>query len=397
MARILWLTPFPPAPARNAGAGRMFELIRRLASRHEVDVLSFAGADDDPDAASALERAGPGHVWLVPRHADRRPDWLGLRPAEVAEYWDPAMTRALGATLANGAYDLLQVEYSPMAEYAPPRGAGPRAVWTVHELRCVRLRDELARRRGPVRALLAYRYLQMLRYELSLTARFDLIVAIAEAEAGELRARGAAAPVAVSPMGVDTRGLLPPAPSEAAERGLIVLVGFFGHAPNVDAARWFVGDILPRVRAARPDARVALVGREPPPAVSALAEPGIVEVTGFVPDLRPWLARAEVVVVPVREGGGVRGKVLEAWAAARPVVTTARGVAGLVAHDGENVLVADDGAAFAGHVSRLLADGELRRRLGAAGRRTAETRYDWDAIAAAHAELYDRLLAPRAA
>src|SRR5207244_1654020 len=174
----------------------MFELIRRLASRHEVDVLSFAGADGDPDAASALERAGPAHVWLVPRHPDRRPDWLGLRPAEVADYRDPAMTRTLGATLANGAYDLLQVEYSPMAE----------------------------------------------------------------AEGAELRARGAAAPVAVSPMGVDTRGVLPPSPSEAAERGLIVLVGFFGHAPNVDAARWFVGDILPRVRAARPDARVALVG-----------------------------------------------------------------------------------------------------------------------------------------
>ncbi|HEY3190636.1 MAG TPA: glycosyltransferase family 4 protein, partial [Solirubrobacteraceae bacterium] len=139
------------------------------------------------------------------------------------------------------------------------------------------------------------------------------------------------------------------------------------------------------------------VGRQPPPAVCALAAPGIVEVTGFVPDLRPWLARAEVVVVPVREGGGVRGKVLEAWAAARPVVTTARGVAGLAAHDGENVLVADDVAVFAGHVVRLLADAELRRRLGAAGRRTAETRYDWDAIAAAHAELYDRLLAPRAA
>src|SRR5437016_665370 len=274
VAQVLWLTPFPPAPATSAGAGRMFELIRRLAAHHRVDVLSFA-ADDElgSDATRTLERAGARHVRLVPRQPDR-----------------------------------------------------------------ARLRDELARRRGPVRALLAYRYLQMLRYELSLTARFDLIVAIAEAEARELRERGAAAPVAVSPMGVDTRAF-PPAPPEVEEPGLILLVGFFGHAPNVDAARWFVGDVLPRVRVARPAAHVALVGREPPPAVRALAEPRVVEVTGFVPDLRPWLARAQVVVVPVREGGGVRGKLLEAWAAARPVVATARGVAGLAARDGENVLV----------------------------------------------------------
>src|SRR5205823_1061996 len=140
-------------------------------------------------------------------------------------------------------------------------------VWTVHELGCARLRDELARRRGPVRALLAYRYLQMLRYELSLTARFDLIVAIAEAEARELRERGAAAPVVVSPMGVDTRAF-PPAPPEVEEPGLILLVGFFGHAPNVDAARWFVGDVLPRVRVAWPAAWVtrSCAGGSAPPA-----------------------------------------------------------------------------------------------------------------------------------
>src|SRR6185436_251861 len=160
-----------------------------------------------------------------------------------------------------------------------------------------------------VRALLAYRYLQMLRWELSLATRFDHVLAIAAPEADEMRARGVRVPISASPMGVDTQAF---APSDGAEEpGLIVLVGFFGHAPNVDAAGWLVHDILPRVRALVPDAHVALVGREPTPAVGALAAPGTVEVTGFVPDLRPWLARAQVVIVPVREGGGVRGKVLE--------------------------------------------------------------------------------------
>jgi glycosyltransferase involved in cell wall biosynthesis len=329
----------------------------------------------------------------MPRRPDRRPDWLGLRPAIMTDYHDPMMARAV-AGMAHE-YDVLQVEYSLMAAYAP-RGRTARAVWTVHELLCARLRLELDRRHGPVRALLAYRYLQMLRWELSLAARFDHILAIAGAEGDEMRARGVTVPITASPMGVDTREF-EPAPAAAEEPGLILFVGFFGHAPNTDAALWLVHDILPRVRAAVPGAHVALVGRDPTPAIAALAQRGVVEVTGFVPDVRPWLARAQVVLVPVREGGGVRGKVLEAWAAARPLVSTPLGVAGLAARDGDNALLAADDAGLAAHVVRLLGDAELRRRLGAHGRATVEAAYDWDTIATAHDQLYATLLARSAA
>jgi glycosyltransferase involved in cell wall biosynthesis len=370
----------------------MLALVERLARRHEIDVLSFGGGADDAEDIRTLEAAGARRVLVLPRRPDRRPDWLGLRPAIVSDYHDAAMARTVAAMADE--YDLLQVEYSLMAGYAPRRGRA-RAVWTVHELQCVRLRRELAARHGPVRALLAYRYLQMLRWELSLASRFDHILAIAAPEADEMRARGVRVPISASPMGVDTHAF---APTDGVEEpGLVVFVGFFGHAPNVDAACWLVQDILPRVRAVAPGTHVALVGREPTPAVAALAAPGTVEVTGFVPDLRPWLARAQVVIVPVREGGGVRGKVLEAWAAARPLVSTSLGVSGLAAHDGENVLGADDAAGLAAQVARLLSDAPLRARLGTAGRETACAHYDWDAIAGAHHELYTALLARRAA
>jgi glycosyltransferase involved in cell wall biosynthesis len=377
----------------------MLALIERLARHHEIDVLSFGDGSRDDDDTRALEAAGARRVLLMPRRPDRRPDWLGLRPAVMTDYHDPMMARAV-AGMANE-YDVLQVEYSLMAAYAPkgPRGPGrpgPRTVWTVHELLCARLRRELDLRHGPVRALLAYRYLQMLRWELSLAARFDHVLAIADGEACEMRARGVTVPISASPMGVDTREFRP-TPAEAEEPGLVLFVGFFGHAPNTDAALWLVHDILPQVRAATPGAHVALVGRDPTPAITALARPGTVEVTGFVPDLRPWLARAQAVVVPVREGGGVRGKVLEAWAAARPLVSTPLGVSGLAARDGDNALLAPDAAGIAAHVVRLLGDAELRRRLGAGGRETVEAGYDWDAIATAHDELYAALLARRAA
>jgi glycosyltransferase involved in cell wall biosynthesis len=371
----------------------MFELVTRLARHHAVDVLSFGEGADDVADARRLEAAGAARVALVPRRPDRRPDWLGLRPAAIAEYRDPAMHAALGATLAAGRYDLLQVEYALMAGYAPATG-GPPAVWTVHELGCARLRRELGRRRGPVRALLAYRWLQMLRWELTQAARFALIVAIAEDEARELRERGVERRIVVSPMGVDTRAITP-APAWTEEPGLVVFVGFFGHGPNVDAAMWLVRDVLPRIRAAAPGAHVALVGREPTPAIRSLARAGVVEVTGGVADLRPWLARAAVIVVPVREGGGVRGKVVEAWAAGRPVVSTTLGCAGLAATNGDNVIIADDAATIASAVARLLGDAPLRERIAARGRATAEAAYDWDAIAAAHLEFYDELLGAR--
>jgi len=371
----------------------MLALIERLAHRHEIDVLSFGERESDGEHICALETAGVRRVLVLPRRPDRRPDWLGLRPAIMSDYHDPVMARAVARMTAE--YDLLQVEYSLMAEYAP-RGMGPRSVWTVHELLTARLRRELGLRHGPVRALLAYRYLQMLRWELSLAARFDHILAIAGPEADEMRARGVRVPISASPMGVDTREFQP-APGEVEEPGLILFVGFFGHAPNADAALWLVRDILPRVRAAVPAAHVALVGREPTPAVAALATPGTVEVTGLVPALGPWLARAQVVIVPVREGGGVRGKVLEAWAAARPLVSTPLGVSGLTARDDDNALLASDAPGLAAHVVRLLDDADLRRRLGARGRETVEAHYDWDTIAAAHYELYAELLARRAA
>src|SRR5262249_26839114 len=119
MARVLWLTPFPPALDQSAGAGRMFELIRRLAAHHEIDVLSFGDGEHDAADARRLMDAGARRVELVPRRPDRRPDWLGLRPASVAEYHDPAMASAVRIALVGRRYDLLQAEYLAMAEYAP--------------------------------------------------------------------------------------------------------------------------------------------------------------------------------------------------------------------------------------------------------------------------------------
>src|SRR5262249_13653385 len=158
----------------------------------------------------------------------------------------------------------------------------------------------------------------------------------------------------------------------------LLFVGHFGHPPNVDAARFLATEVVPRL--GRP-VRARIVGHAIPPDVAALARARGIEVAGPAPDLRPLLAGAAVVAAPRRFGSGRRGKVLDALAMGRPVVTTTIGAEGLGAVPGRDLLIADDAAAFADAVDRLLTDAALAARIGAAGRVLAETRFDWDAIA----------------
>ncbi|HUS16326.1 MAG TPA: glycosyltransferase family 4 protein, partial [Chloroflexia bacterium] len=157
-----------------------------------------------------------------------------------------------------------------------------------------------------------------------------------------------------------------PAGAATRDAGTLLFVGNFNHPPNVDAAVWLVEAILPIVRAECPGVRLLLVGKDPPSAVRALASAGVA-VTGTVPEVAPYLREATVFVAPLRQGGGMRIKVLEALASGIPVITTPVGAAGIVAQPGRDLLVAEDAAAFAAAALRALEDPALRDRLGAAG------------------------------
>jgi polysaccharide biosynthesis protein PslH len=196
----------------------------------------------------------------------------------------------------------------------------------------------------------------------------------------------------VVPNGVDCAYFKPFAATTTAST--LVFTATMDYRPNVDAARWFVRDVLPQIKARHPEVQLRLVGRAPTAEVLALADDSLVTVTGEVADVRPEVARAAVYVVPMRIGGGVRLKLLEALAMQAPVVSTclgAEGVEGL--RDGEHCLLADGADAFARAVIRLLDDPALAQRLGKAGRRLVTQGYDWSAIVpraeAAYAKLAD--------
>jgi glycosyltransferase involved in cell wall biosynthesis len=171
----------------------------------------------------------------------------------------------------------------------------------------------------------------------------------------------------------------------------VVYFGLLSTIPNIDGVVHFLRDIWPRIAEAAPEARCKIIGGRPPPSLLALAGPRV-ELTGFVPDLRPYLAAAAAVVVPLRLGGGTRLKIVEAMAMGKAIVSTTLGTEGIEAVPGRDLLVEDQPAVFADAVNRLLAEPGLAARIGQSARQLAVDRYGWSEAARALEGFYRRIL-----
>lgn len=250
------------------------------------------------------------------------------------------------------------------------------------------------------RALLAWEARKMARFEARICRRFDHVVwvttedrtALAAAARGSVNAtdeRSTVIPICVDPS-------LPIVTSRESNVRRVTFLGGLHWPPNAEGALWFARDIWPRVRAQTPEAVLTIIGKDPPRALTQLgqATPGI-EVTGFVTDPTALLSETAAFVVPLQAGGGMRVKILDAWSCGLPVVSTRIGAEGLQAHDGENVLLADDAASFAQAVVRVLHEPTLAARLADGGRRTLEAYYDWRRVYPAWDAVYERALAAR--
>jgi glycosyltransferase involved in cell wall biosynthesis len=391
--RLLWVTPNLPIRGISAARERWWHLVATLAPRHELTLLAFV----DPEDTGRLADAPPGLARLeaIPKAFWRPDDPLAVLPQAVAGgFSSPALGTAIAASLDRQPFDVVQYEFGEMAHLMPP--ASPPAVLTMHQLgfaqQAARWRAE---RGGPQRsAILLHRYLRDLDFELRAVSRADLVVTMSNEDALRLRAFVPDLAFAVSPCGVDVEHFRPDTVPPASPVDLL-FVGNFIHPPNEDAVRFLVRDVLPRL--ARP-ARLRVVGHAMPEALERLVRAAGGEVVGSVPDVRPHLASARIVVAPVRFGTGMRGKVLEALAMARPVVTTALGAEGLAARDGDDLLVANSATDVARAIERLRADDALAARVAASGRVLVTSRFRWDTIAEAHDAIYTRVLSePRRA
>jgi glycosyltransferase involved in cell wall biosynthesis len=300
----------------------------------------------------------------------------------VAKYRSTEYRRTLAELLGRERFDALVCDFLPPAVNLPERLPCPSILFT-HNVEAEIWRRHAETASNPAaRALLTAQWRRMLRFEGDAIRRFDLVLAVSDADGrtfdrlypGALRT-----PVHVVQTGVETDYFVPSgaAPTPAH----LVFTGSMDWLPNEDGMTYFCREILPRIRQSEPDATLAIVGRSPTAAVMKLAElPGI-EVTGRVDDVRPHIAKASVYVVPLRIGGGTRLKIFEAMSMAKAVVSTTVGAEGLPVTRGHDIVIADEPARFAQSVVHLIRDEAARRALESTARELVVGRYDWSAVA----------------
>lgn len=384
--RILIVAPMPPDPD---GAGAipilLYAQLAGLRERNEVTVVTAVGDEPGEGEAVAKLAAAGARVHAADR---RRPPtsarrwrrrlrlaraWLGGTPWRAAWFANPGVQQILDRLGADERFDVAVVEDSAMAGFCLPADAA--TVLTEHEVLRPRKTDW---RPGPLSRWPAWAWNELdwrrrHRFQHEAWGRFDRLLAFTERDARamtELRP-DLAGKVAVSPFGLG----IPPAADPGAEiADSLVFSGNFTHQPNRDAAEWLADEIMPALLRLRPGAKLRLVGNAPPAGLSSRPGAGI-EVMANPLAVEPYIESAAVVLAPVRTGGGMRMKVLQALAAGKAVVTTRRGAEGFDYFGEEPPLrVAETAEQFAAVAAELLGDEEARRALGRQAREFAEQR-----------------------
>ena len=392
--KMLWLNAGLLLPLDKGGKLRTWHLMRHLAERHDLTYLSFAepSASGDADPNRTGMRQVCSRLETIARSDTEKGTWrfyadaakylVDSAPYAVAKYCSPAYRARVEQLLATERFDAVICDFLPPIVNLPDPLPCPSIVFT-HNVEAEIWRRHAENASNPIsRRLLAQQWRRMLRFEGNALRRFDLVLAVSDADRQtfeRLYPNALRAPVHVVQTGVDTSFFTPD--SGTPERAHLVFTGSMDWLPNEDGMVYFCREILPLIRKAEPNATLSIIGRSPTPAVRRLADAHHVEVTGRVDDIRSHVARGAVYVVPLRIGGGTRLKIFEAMAMGRAVVSTTVGAEGLPVTSGRDVMIADDPTSFAQAVLRLIRDTEARRQLEAAARRLVVERYDWSAVA----------------
>jgi polysaccharide biosynthesis protein PslH len=377
--RILMVLHAPPSPGELGPGRRHRHLLRQLAKRHRVSILSFGTPADHQrfldEFGSRCETAVFCDMTRARLHdVAVRLGGLLLGRSEFWRLHRPHFQRALDALLATRRFDLVIFSTTMLGCYRVPGGIP--VVGDTHNVE----HDSL--RRAAVAAREFPRQLYY-RAQATLTAReetrynrsFSAVWATSPRDASLIAAGRPLGPVHVVPNGIElSRYAVTRAPEEAT----LLFTGLMSYYPNRHGALHFIEHIFPLIEARLPAARLLVVGASPPHALRRAARSNV-EITGYVPSVEPYFRRATAFVAPLEIGGGTRVKVLEALAYGVPVISTTIGCEGLDVVDGQSVLLADTPSAFAQAVLRVLLCPSLARALSANGHAIART-YDWERI-----------------
>ena len=403
MAKLLYLVHRMPYPPNKGDKVRSYHLLQHLAQRHDVFVGTFI---DDPDDAAhiATLRGLCAGLHVAPLHPLRaRIASLGAlaqgQPLTLHYYRDAGLRRWVQRTVREQAIDAVVVFSSSMAQYA--QGLGLPLLVDFVDVDSAKWTQYADQHRWPLSWLYRREGRQLLACERAVAASCSRAFFVTEKETALFRslAPECAAQVEAVSNGVDADYFAPDAAraSPFAPGELpVVFTGAMDYWPNIDAVTWFAQDMLPRLRQSWPALRFHIVGRSPPPSLRALASDTI-SVSGKVPDIRPYLQHAAVVVAPLRLARGIQNKILEAMAMGRPVVATSECAEPIGAAQGSELLWAAEPQALMQQIDALLRDPARAAAIGVAGRQRVLRDFSWSAHLAAVDRRLEALLAASAA
>lgn len=409
--RILFLTPQVPFPPHQGTTIRNFNLLAQLSKLHLIDLLSFAAPTGEAEQLGPLKQLC-NDVHLVP--APLRSMWerafsllVTPLPDMALRLNSPLFESVLAEVVRSKAFDIVQVEGIEMGPYllwlrrwidSRPDGENhPRLVFEDHNAEYVLQRRayETDRHRARRWVGAAYSWMQWRRlrqYEAAVCRSADAVVAVSDADAAALQSLVPGLKPIVVPNGVDLLRY-DPARVEALPLGTkaLLFTGKMDFRPNVDGVLWFCDEVWPRIRARMSDVHFFVVGKNPHPRLDRLRVLPGVTVTGYVEDTLPYFAGAAIYVVPLRVGGGTRLKVLEAMAMGLPIVSTRLGSEGFSLSAGQEAMLVDAPAEFAGAVVALLHDKAAASKLGRNAQRFVRRHYGWETIVPRLEQLYASL------
>lgn len=367
--RIAVLSPYFPYPLAHGGAVRIYHLLRELAREFDVELFAFTDGAAPVEAALVLEFCA--RVVLVEKPRYREPRWSTLLPPEVLEFRSPAMRRALAEARRAFGFDVLQVEYTQLAPYGGD-------ILVEHDV-TFDLFGQVLRRQPSLSAW--WDWFRWRRFEMRAARRYPRVAVMSKKDVAILGPRISAA---VIENGVDLERFRPE-PEVPGQR--LLFIGSFRHFPNIEAYRFFAGQVWPLLRDQFPALEWTVVcGADhlaywraftdaPEPAPDSR-----IRMLGFVADVRPLYVAANLVIVPTTVSAGTNVKTLEAMAMERAVVSTPSGCAGLELLHGHTAWIAETAEAFAAGIATLIADPERRAQMARAARGHALRNFDWAAI-----------------
>lgn len=392
--KILFVAPYAPVPPTFGGALRIYHLLKQAATRHDVSLIAYGG---EKEHQLLREHFGNSlrQIFLLPYPWTDRFRRIGQLYAFCSNHsffhhliYSEQMQLLIEAVIEREQFDLIQAEFAVMGAFNFTTDA--IKILDAHNVEYDNFL-RMSQRVGSLLRKIHYKreYQKFFREEISACRKYDALFVTSQRDKFILHNDAPAVPKFVVPNGVDTEYFAPAV--SVREENTLVFTGMMGYVPNYDGMEYFLDAIFPHIVSQIPGTKIYIVGSKPPKHLIRRASGSII-VTDYVHDVRPFIDKAKVYVVPLRMGGGTRLKILEAMSMKIPIVTTTIGCEGIDVKDNETAFVRDEPIDFANAVVTLLKDKQTSLRLVNNSYEKVRTTYDWSIIGEKADYYYNRLV-----